>query len=188
MSRIPPADPSTYVPVFGIDATPAQKVFAHSPAIAQAYLSFGETARASGALPFRLTELVRLRVAFHNQCRLCMSLRYEDQRGESVDEALVCSLEKPQEADELSDRERAALSFADQMATDHLSIDEQVFDGLRAHFDDGELMELCFRVAANVGFGRMAAVLDLIPRDELPEALRGDGTLAPWAAGVTDGH
>jgi alkylhydroperoxidase family enzyme len=180
MPRIPFADPSVYEPVFGAQATPAQRVFAHAPEIALAYLAFGDTARRSGRLPFRLVELVRLRVAFHNQCRLCMSLRYEDQHGSPVEEGLVCSLEQPYEAESLSAPERAAIAFADKMATDHLSIDDDTFAELREHFTAAEVMELCFRVAANVGFGRMAAVLDIIGQEDLPDGLRGEGIRAPW--------
>lgn len=181
MSRIPPTTSEVYVPVFGEEATHAERVFAHSPEIAEAYLAFGATARAHGVLAFRLVELVRIRVAFHNQCRLCMSLRYEDPDGQSLEETLVCSLAQPEEATDLSPAEMVALEFADRMATDHLSVDDALFDRLHEHFDASQLMELCFRVAANVGFGRMAAVLDVVPHDELPPSLRGDGELVPWA-------
>jgi alkylhydroperoxidase family enzyme len=181
--RIPFAPPSAYEPVFGADATAAQKVFAQSPEIALAYLAFGDTARRSGLLPFQLVELVRLRVAFHNQCRLCMSLRYDSPAGAPVEEGLVCSLERPYDTALLSEAEQAAIAFADKMATDHLSIGDETFAGLRRHFTDAEVMELCFRVAANVGFGRMAAVLDVIAQDDLPDGLRGEGVKAPWMVG-----
>jgi alkylhydroperoxidase family enzyme len=187
MPRIPYADPSRYEPVFGAGATAAQKVFAHSPEIALAYQAFGETARRAGQLPFQLVELVRLRVAFHNQCRLCMSLRYEDPQGASVEEGLVCSLEQPFQADGLSEPERAALAFADKMATDHLSIGDETFAELGKYFTEAQIMELCFRVAANVGFGRMAAVLDVIAQEDLPEGLRGEGVRAPWMLGAAPG-
>jgi alkylhydroperoxidase family enzyme len=145
-----------------------------------AYAAFGDAVRRHGTLPFRLVELVRLRVAFHNQCRLCMSLRYQDMDGVPLDESLVCSLEKPHEAEDLTEAERAALAFADRMATDHLSIGDAMFDELRVHFNPAELIELCFRVAANVGFGRMAAVLDVVPHQDLPDQLRAQGVVAPW--------
>ena len=186
MSRITATTSAEYEPVFGAAASEAQKVFAHSPEIARAYIAFGDTARAAGILSFRLVELVRIRVAFHNQCRMCMSLRYQDASGTALDEGLVCSLESPQQADDLTDAERVALDFADRMATDHLSIGDEIFSALRDHFSSAEIMELCFRVAANVGFGRMAAVLDIIPHDELPPALRPDGLVAPW--GSTQPH
>lgn len=183
MPRIPFAPQSVYEPVFGADATAAEQVFAHSPEIALAYVAFGDMARRAGQLPFQLVELVRLRVAFHNQCRLCMSLRYDSPDGSPVEEGLVCSLERPYDTTLLSEPERAAIAFADKMATDHLSIGDDTFAELRRHFTDAEVMELCFRVAANVGFGRMAAVLDVIPQDDLPDGLRGEGVKAPWMIG-----
>jgi alkylhydroperoxidase family enzyme len=50
-----------------------------------------------------------------------------------VSEALVCSLERPYEAPDLTDAERVALRYADLFASDHLAIDE-TYESLRAHF------------------------------------------------------
>ena len=130
----------------------------------------------------RLIELVRLRVAFHNQCRSCMAIRYRDAVQDGVTEDLVCSLEKPMEASDLTAAEKAALEYADRFANDHLSIDEKVYDGLRAHFDEGQIVELGARVALYVGFGRLAATWDMT--EELPEAFREKASdrVAPWSA------
>ena len=129
-------------------------------------------------LPARLLELVRLRVAFHNQCRSCMSVRYSYGVEDGLTEGLVCSLERPEEADDLTDAERAAIAYADLMATNHLAVDDQTFERLREHFSDPEIMELCFHVAFYVGFGRMAMSLDMV--DDLPDGYRADGLIAPW--------
>ena len=69
-------------------------------------------------------ELVRLRIAFFNQCRSCMAIRYTDAVNDGVTEDLVCSLEKPAEAANLTAAEKAAIDFGERMATDHLSIDD----------------------------------------------------------------
>ena len=81
-------------------------------------------------MPGRLIELVRLRIAFHNQCRSCMAIRYSTGLNDGLTEGLVCSLERPQEAEDLTDSERAALAYADLMATDHLAVDDALFDRL----------------------------------------------------------
>ncbi len=179
MSRIPPAARDTYAPLLGEDAPLRQQVYAQADHIAQDYLAWQARLRGSSILPGRLVELVRLRVAFHNQCRSCMAIRYSTAGEGSLDEGLVCSLEKPQEADNLSEPEKAALEFADRFATDHLSIDDVLFARLREHFDEHALMELCFQVATFVGYGRMGAVLAMT--DDLPEDY-ADPTaeLAPW--------
>jgi alkylhydroperoxidase family enzyme len=38
--------------------------------------------------------------------------------------------------------ERAALSFAERMTTDAHGVDEEVWAELRAHFDEGQIVEL----------------------------------------------
>jgi alkylhydroperoxidase family enzyme len=162
---------------FALTQAAARTVYARRPEVAAALDTVRGAMRASGTLSPRLVELVRLRVAFHNQCRSCMALRYEP---DLVDEELVCSLERPAELPGLTDAERAALDYADRFATNHLSIDDGVRDRLREHFDEGEIVELSMRCAMFVGFGRMAATLNLV--DHLPESFRGaDGRpVTPW--------
>ena len=155
----------------------ARAIAGHRPEVSAALDSVREAIATTGTLPPRLVELVRLRIAFHNQCRSCMALRYEPGL---VDEGLVCSLERPQEDPDLSDAERAALDFADRFACDHLSIDDAAFARLREHFDDGELVELGTRCAMFVGFGRLAATWNLV--QDLPDSFRADSgdPITPW--------
>lgn len=154
-------------------------IFAHRPEQAAASANLYEALYATGTLSERLKEMLRLRIAFHNQCRTCMAVRYST---EVTDEGLVCSLEKPTEAPDLTDAERAALRFADLFATDHLAIDDAVYDGLREHFDEGELVELGMLCAYTVGFGRLAATWHVI--DNLPESFTAApvraGAVTPW--------
>ena len=179
MSRVPPAAPERYEPLFGPAAPLRQQVYAQAPGIAGPYLQFMRALRENGTLPRRLVELVRLRVSFHNQCRTCMSIRYSDALDAGLTDGLVCSLERPEEADDLTGAEKAALAFADKMATDHLSVTDETFARLYEHFDDQEVMELCFQVATFVGYGRMGAVLAMT--EDLPtEYTDPDAVLAPW--------
>jgi AhpD family alkylhydroperoxidase len=173
------------------DKTPLElgnlRIYAHRPALASAYATYMAELRRPGLLSRRLVELVRLRVAFHNQCRSCMAVRYSDGAADGVDEALVCQLADPADAPDLDDAERAALRFADLMATDHLSIDDAVFATLREHYTEAEIVELGMNVAAFVGYGRLSMAMDMV--DELPERYRSrSGVLVtPWAeAGASD--
>jgi alkylhydroperoxidase family enzyme len=94
----------------------------------------------------------------------------------------VCSLERPEEAEDLTAREKMAILYADLVATDHLAADDEMFDRLREHFDDGEIVELGAHIGTCVGFGRVAATWDLI--DALPASFQADDA-APWSEGVT---
>ena len=155
------------------------RMLAHCPEMAKGAIGFGAAIAMNRTLPERLIELVRLRVAFHNQCRSCMAIRYSSAAAE-FDENLVCSLEKPQEADDLTEAERAALEFADLFATDHLAITDQRFATLREHFNEAQTMELLLHLALYVGMGRLAATLDMT--EELPASFQAafGEQVTPW--------
>ena len=155
-------------------------ILGHRPEVAGALGSLMLALRSSGTLSPRLVELVRLRIAFHNQCRNCMSVRYQSAIDDGLTEDAVCSLEQPSDADDLSPAERSAVHFADLFATDHLSIDDSVYDDLRRHFTEEELVELGVHCAYAVGMGRLAATWQVT--DDVPDAFRAtpDSPLAPW--------
>jgi AhpD family alkylhydroperoxidase len=159
-------------------------ILGHRPDVAGALGALKAALQASGTLPPRLVELVRLRIAFHNQCRSCMSVRYQSAIDDGLTEDAVCCLEQPSDADDLSPAERSAVRFADLFATDHLSIDDSVYDGMRRYFTEDELVELGVHCAYAVGMGRLTATWDVT--DDLPDAFRSpsNSPLAPW---ISDG-
>lgn len=152
----------------------------HRPELAIPLSEYTRALKRNGVLPRRLVELVRLRIAFHNQCRSCMAIRYTDALDDGLTEDLVCSLEKPYEAPDLTDAERAALRYADLFATNHLAIDDAVYADLHEHFTEGEIVELGMNVALFVGVGRLAATWQIT--EDLPEEFRGTEPIAPWEA------
>ena len=156
------------------------RMFAHTPEISKGLAAFGGAIKLHRSLPDRLVELVRLRVAFHNQCRSCMAIRYQDGVDAGIDEDLVCSLEKPQEAEDLSDAEKAAIEYGELFATNHLAIDDSVYENLRKYFSEAEVVELSITVAWFVGFGRLAATYHMV--EELPEVFQNENSekLTPW--------
>ncbi len=156
------------------------RYFAHCPEQALGLMGFGGALKRGRTLPDRLVELVRLRVAFFNQCRSCMAIRYSDAVADGVTEGLVCSLERPQEAENLSAAEKVAIRYGELMATDHLAIDDAMYADLREHFSEAQIVELGMTVAFFVGFGRLAATWHMV--EELPEAFQTADTIAPWGA------
>ena len=166
-------------------ATPLEqgllRIMAHSPNVAHAVLRFGGDLMGGHGLPRRLVELVRLRVAFHNQCRSCMAIRYRSAVDDGLSEGAVCSLERPYEADDLSEAEKAAIAYADVSSTDHLAIDDDTFDSLRRHFGEAQIVELGALIAFFIGFGRLSTAWDMT--EELPDGFRDRtrAVVAPWS-------
>lgn len=166
-------------------ATPLEqglmRMVAHCPELGKGLARFGGALKMSRTLPERLVELVRLRVAFHNQCRSCMAIRYTDALADGLTEDLVCSLENPPEASDLTAAEKAAIAYGEMMATNHLAIDDGVYDGLREHFTEAQIVELGMTVAFFVGFGRLAATWHMV--EELPQSYQeSQEPIAPWEA------
>jgi alkylhydroperoxidase family enzyme len=150
------------------------------PELMAGMAAFSKVFKDNRTLSERLVEMMRLRIAFHNQCRPCMSMRYATAVDDGLTEGLICSLERPQEAPDMTPAERAAVMFADKFASNHLSITEADRLALCDHFTPEQVAEIAMQVAMFVGFGRMGAVFDT--GESYPVGERHtDGTpLTPW--------
>ena len=190
MTRIAPSTAFADVPVVELGQGDrinlgVAAIVGRVPKVAEALGALNAALKSTGTLSPRLLELVRLRIAFHNQCRSCMSVRYQSAIDDGLTEDAVCSLERPADAPELSDAERAALKFADLFATNHLAIDDTVYDELRGHFTEDQLVELGVHCAIALGIGRLTATWDVT--NDIPDAFRlqNEGRVTPWSsAGV----
>jgi alkylhydroperoxidase family enzyme len=190
MSRLTPVPLEQWAPELremfgGVDPDPIERgslrITAQRPDLALPLAQFGRALRVHRTLPERLMELVRLRIAFHNQCRSCMAIRYASAVDDGLEEAAVCSLQQPYEAPDLSDAERLAIEYGERMATNHLSIDDAMYDRLRAVFTEPQIVELGLWAAHCVGMGRLAATWHMV--EDLPEPFRqeGDAPIGPWS-------
>ena len=171
MSRVTLADPADLPPFLKAmhdnskpeewGAKNTARAFASHPDLLKSYLSFYIPLcknQGIGVVEPRLKELVRLRIATLNGCAACRSARLDPEHV-SEREASV-GVDAPQGAS-FSPRERAALRFAERMALDHHSIDDDAVREMRTHFSEAELLEVLMMTGQYIGFGRMAAVLRL---------------------------
>jgi AhpD family alkylhydroperoxidase len=176
-------DPEMAALIDADDRTPLElavtSIIGHRPDLALPLIAYTRSLK-KGQLSRRLVEIVRLRIAFHNQCRSCMAIRYQDAVVDGLTEDLVCSLEKPAEAEGLTDAEQVALRYADLFATNHLAIDDALYAELGEYFTEGEIVELGLQVALFVGVGRLAATWHIV--EDLPVAFQAESAdvLSPW--------
>src|SRR5690242_17660302 len=106
MSRIAPSEAFASIPTDDLGQGDrinlgVASILGHRPDVASALGALRYALQSTGTLSPRLVELVRLRIAFHNQCRSCMSVRYQSAIDDGLTEDLVCSLERPVDADDL---------------------------------------------------------------------------------------
>ena len=111
-----------------------------------------------------------------------MAIRYESAVAGGLEEGAVCSLERPQEAADLTAAEKAAIDYGERLATNHLSIDDAVYDGLRQYFTEAQIVELGLWAGFCVGIGRVLSTWDMT--EDLPDAFKdkSDGPIGPWVA------
>jgi len=112
------------------------------------------------ALPARVREAARMRIAHVNDCAVCRGWRIPELAEQGVDEELYAHVADP-DAGDYSAQERLAIEFAERYALDHRSLDDAFFARLREHFTDAEILDLSICVGNWLAFGRLTMVLDL---------------------------
>jgi alkylhydroperoxidase family enzyme len=89
-----------------------------------------------------------------------MTTRYASGRRQGITEELVAAL-PTYEAGPFSEREKAALRYADQMYFDHHKVDDALWAGVRAHFSEDEALELSWAIVEFIALGKIIKLVDL---------------------------
>ena len=127
-----------------------------SPGALQAMLGLEGYARSSGLEP-ALLELVRMRASQINGCAYCLDMHSKDARAGGESEQRLYVLSAWREAPFYSDQERAALAWAEALTLiAHDEIDDELYDDVRAHFSEKELVDLSMAIIAINGWNRLA--------------------------------
>jgi alkylhydroperoxidase family enzyme len=111
-------------------------------------------------------EVVRLRGATQHNCRLCKSLRETTALDAGGSETLYGDIEHFEASGLLTDRQKAALRYADALIWTPSRIGRGVAAGVRAHFSDAQAVELTFDVMRNASNKIAVALAGDAPRVE----------------------
>lgn len=136
------------------------RVWGLRPEMGEAVQRLSYAVYSQSALPARVREAARMRIAHLNDCAVCRGWRIPELAEQGVDEELYQHVDDP-DAGAYSDQERLAIEFAERFALDHRSIDDAFFARLREHFSDPEILDLTICVGNWLAFGRLTMVLDL---------------------------
>jgi len=127
-----------------------------APEAYNAMLAIETYVRRSG-LEHSLLELVRTRVSQINGCAHCLDMHTKEARTAGETEQRLYLLPAWREAPLYSDRERAALAWAE--AVTKISSDDtpdDLYAEVRRHFDDKALVDLTLAIIAINGWNRLA--------------------------------
>ncbi len=112
------------------------------------------------------SEVVRLRGAAQHNCRLCKSLRETTALDAGGSETLYGDIEHFEASGLLTDRQKAALRYADALIWSPSHIDRGIAAGVRARFSDAQAVELTFDVMRNASNKVAVALAGDAPRVE----------------------
>src|SRR5688500_14969561 len=97
--------------------------------------------------------MCRIRISVAHKCGYCSTVRSNVAKAEGLSEDLVHDLLN--DGTRLSPREKAALEYADLFKAGDEPIDnDAVYEKLRRHFTEEEIIELGMLCAQTVGVGR----------------------------------
>lgn len=120
-----------------------------------------------GLLPHKLKEMCRIRISVAHRCGYCSTVRSHVARAEGLSEERVHEVLNELSSARLSPRERAALEYADLFKAGDDAIDsDAVYDRLREHFSEEEIIELGMLCAQTVGVGRLVRSLNIVSWEE----------------------
>jgi 4-carboxymuconolactone decarboxylase len=139
------------------------KLLLHSPALAGIWLDFVSAARFKVELDGRLREIVIVRVAHLNRTAYVFKQHVPQLSApEGLSDAEGDALADWRGSTSFSPRERAALAYADAMTRD-IAVPDAVFEALRPHFDERQIVELSVLVGLYNMHTRVFSALGIDP-------------------------
>lgn len=138
-----------------------------APKAMKALLTLSTTANAS-PLGKRLIDLVQLRVSQINGCGFCIDMHWADLIKQDVNPRHVNAVAGWREAPFFSERERAALNWAEAVTSiPQRDPSDADFAALKANFSDSEIADLGF-VIGTITFWNLLNVSFRTPMPEVP--------------------
>lgn len=103
-----------------------------------------------------LLELIKIRVSQINHCAWCLDMHTKDARARGETEQRLYLLSAWREAPCYSERERAALAWAEAVTMiSQEEFSDELYAEVRRHFNEKELVDLTFAIIAINGWNRL---------------------------------
>lgn len=140
-------------------------VWAKSPSIfVSLALLYGAIDRKNSPITPELRSLITVRVSQINWCRFCVDINSATFIKRSGSDAKCLELDKWQESNLFSDKERAALSYAEKVTYTDQYPDDDCFVELKKYFNENAIMELTALIAFQNMSSKFNSALDIAPQ------------------------
>jgi AhpD family alkylhydroperoxidase len=132
--------------------------------IGTAWVELWNTVLYGGLLPHKLKEMCRIKISVAHQCGYCSTVRSNVAKADGLTEDMINALLSSYQTSEyFTSREKAALRYADLFKQGEHAIDkDEVYDELKKHFSDEEIIELGMLCAQTDGVGKLVKSFNVL--------------------------
>ena len=117
-----------------------------------------------------LYELVKTRASQINGCAYCLDMHTQDARKAGETEQRLYALSAWRETPFFTGRERAALEWTEALTLiSENDVPDSLYDGVRKHFDEKEMVTLTIAIVAINGWNRLAIGFRTVPGSYKPQ-------------------
>jgi len=135
------------------------ELYAHAPGLMLAYGKMEQAAAGQDRLDWRLKVLAGLKAATLTNCEFCIDLGSQVARRSGLSDEQLLALPRYRESGLFTDLEKLVLDYATGMSSTPVEVSDDLFAGLREHFDEAQLVELTSAVALENMRGRFNLAL-----------------------------
>jgi len=136
-------------------------VFAHVPSALVHQMSMLLELREQRNVPFRYIELAIVTVAKLNECDYCVGHHKPLLSAEGVSESTADDILNYQDLPELDEVDRLVVEYAVQITTTPQRIRDAMFERLRAHLTEAQIVELTIRISLCGFYNRINDALQI---------------------------
>ena len=157
------------------------RVLLHSPEIASAWFEYSNAVRWKTGLEGRLRELVIVRIALLYDVDYMIRQHVPNlTTPEGISAAECAALADWRPASCFSERERAALAYADAMSRE-VTVPNEIFEAVARHFSEPQVVELTILIGAFNMSTRVMKALELDPQPVQPASSGAEAPAKPVA-------
>ena len=121
-----------------------------------------------------LLHLLKLRVSQINGCAYCIDMHWKDLRAIGESEQRLYGLDAWEESPYYTDRERAALAWAESVTNiQDGHVPDEVFESVKGAFTEKELADLTLAVTAINSWNRLSIAARTVPGTYQPAKKQG---------------
>lgn len=136
-------------------------VLAHRPPILNNLFRLFMAIREEETLPRRYLEIALVGTSQLDKCTYCVSHHTPMLEVQGLSREGIERLVDYEDHPELTEPEKLIMELCTKMVQDHHRIRDDVFDRLRKHFSEAQIVELLFRISLTIGLNRFNDVLQI---------------------------